>query len=243
MRQLRSLLALLAATAVLAPAALAHVRVDAPNGGEILQSQSIFTIEWVDTINHGTGVTYEIELSTDGGTTWVQVVNGLPYTGGTSAYDWLVPNLDTDQARIRVTMHVSATTTYDDTSDADFTILPSFWYYGTGTAVAGVEPQIEGHGVPGSGQSMTVHVSQAEVGAVAHLIAGTARTNFRFAGVTVLTRPTLTHLTLTVDPNGEVIVSAALPAALLGRTVNVQALMESSPGFSATRGMEFTVLP
>ncbi len=226
-----------------APTLSAHVRVDAPNGGEVLQGQSIFIIQWVDTVFHGTGVTYEIELSTDGGTTWQQVVDNLPYTGGTSSHAWLVPDLDTCRARIRVTMHVNPTTRYSDTSDADFCIEASYWSYGSGTPVGGVEPILEAHAVPVAGQSITLHLSQAEVGAVAHFLAGSSRTSIQRFGVTLLTLPTLAQVDQVVDVNGEVILPASLPAAIVGWTVDVQVIVESTPANSASAGVEFQVLP
>jgi len=236
------LLTLLAIPA-LAALANAHVQVNSPNGGEMLQGQQTFAIDWIDVIDHGSLVTYEIEFSADGGNSWTQVVDGLVYTGGVSTYDWLVPDLDTSQGRIRVTMHVNSFTTYSDTSNANFTIDASYSFYGNGTPVNGVLPALMMHNLPQSGSSILLHLSQAEVGADAHVLVGTQQTSQAFSGVTLLNNRDLAHLVVTVDNNGEVFLPINLPAGASGVTANLQVVIASIPNLSATNGVQFTVLP
>ncbi|PCJ53719.1 MAG: hypothetical protein COA70_08505 [Planctomycetota bacterium] len=240
---LKTPLLTLLAIPTLAALANAHVRVDSPNGGEMLQGQQIHAINWVDIIDHGTLVTYEIEFSADGGSSWTQVVDGLTYTGGISTYDWLVPDQTTSQGRIRVTMHVDPITTYSDSSNANFAVDASYTSYGAGTPVNGVLPILMMHNVPQSGASILIHLSQAEVGADAHILVGSQQMNQTFSGVTLLNNRDLAHLVMTVDNNGEVFLPITLPAGATGVTAHVQIVVASTPNLSATDGARFTVLP
>jgi len=241
--RLHNLLLTLLAIPALATLANAHVRVSSPDGGEMLQGQQTFAIDWIDIINHGSLVTYEIEFSDDGGISWTQVVAGLPYSGGTSTYAWLVPDLSTTQGRVRVTMHVDQFTSYNDASNGDFTISASYSSYGSGTAVNGILPILEMHNVPQAGSSIVIHLSQAEVGADAHILVGSQQSNQPFSGVTLLNNLNLAHLIMTVDANGEVILPISLPSGAIGVTAHVQVVIASTPNLSATDGAQFTVLP
>lgn len=238
----RTLLPLLALTLLTAGAA-AHVQVTSPNGGENLLGQQTFQVEWFDLVNHGSGVTYLVEFSADGGTTWTQVADNLGYSGGTSSYSWVVPDQTTSMGTIRVTMHVSTNVYYEDVSDGNFSITASYLSYGAGTAVGGVEPMLEMHNLPQAGGSVTVHLSQAEVGSDAHIIVGTQPTNNPFAGVTILNSANALHLVVTVDANGEVILPLSVPSGAAGVTAYIQVVVASSPSTSATAGLGFTILP
>jgi hypothetical protein len=232
----------LLATALLTGLASAHVEVLSPNGGENLQGQENYQINWKDVINHGGGVTYEVQFSADNGGTWAQIVNDLPYTGGTSSYLWLVPDIDTTQGLIRVIMHVNANTRYKDKSDGNFSVKASYTPYGLGTGVGGVVPVLMMHNVPQAGSQVVVHVAQAQLGSNAHIIAGSLQTSFTFAGVTILNNNNLFHAVVPVDANGEVILPANLPPNAAGFTVNIQAVIEGPNANSATAGVSFTIL-
>ncbi|NQU50526.1 MAG: hypothetical protein HQ519_17895 [Planctomycetes bacterium] len=229
--------------ALLAGMANAHVEITSPNGGESLQGQQSFLIEWHDTINHGSGVDYEIEFSADGGTTWAQVVEGLPYSGGVSAYTWIVPNENTSQGQIRVTMHVSQTITYNDKSDGDFNVTSSYNSYGNGTALNGITPKLDVRNVPKAGGEIIIHVSKAQASVAAHIFAGSAPRNFPLFGVTILNNADLRHAIVTVDNNGEIILPFTLPTATIGMNVYLQVAIESTPTTSATAGVHFVILP
>jgi uncharacterized protein YjiK/fibronectin type 3 domain-containing protein len=58
-----------------------------PNGGEIIPSGSTRTIEWEAIGDLISDLTYKVEYSTDGGSTWKLIAEGLTET----TYDWTVP--------------------------------------------------------------------------------------------------------------------------------------------------------
>ena len=228
---------------ILTATASAHVELTSPNGGEVLKGQSNFTIEWYDIVSHGGSVTYDLEFSTDQGQSWLPIASDLPYTDGISTFSWQVPDIDTNQGRIRVTMKLNSNDHWDDISDTNFTINASYHHYGAGTAVNGITPLIRAQGIPSAGASIQISCSQCQVGADVHLIAGTAQLNLPRFGVTLLTNTDLAHVTATADANGEFMLPATLPANTVGLTVHLQAVVESTPNNSASDGLMFTVLP
>ncbi|MBI3652490.1 MAG: PQQ-dependent sugar dehydrogenase [Acidobacteria bacterium] len=96
-----------------------QVQLLAPNQKMKLKGNKIFDITWNTT---GVGIyRHDIQWSKDGGTTWEDVVGGLP--GATRSYTWTVPNIKTTAARIRVISYGNRTTGQDE-SDEDFIIKP-----------------------------------------------------------------------------------------------------------------------
>ncbi len=89
------------------------ITLTSPNGGETWAGGSTQVISWTDQ-NVGN---VKIWLSTDGGTTWVDIALA---TGNASSYTWTVLNVAAPSARIRV-MSESNTDVFDD-SDANFTV-------------------------------------------------------------------------------------------------------------------------
>lgn len=87
------------------------VTVTAPNGGESLTGGAAFNITWSWT---GSFTTVNIDYSSNGGTSWTNVVAG---TANDGAHSWTVPSTATTQGRIRVS---GGTAT--DMSNANFTI-------------------------------------------------------------------------------------------------------------------------
>ena len=69
----------------------------------------------------GTSKLFDIDYSTDNGTTWKRIVNDYEQTGLVGSYDWQVPNAPTTQALIRVTDANNGNII--DQSDATFTIV------------------------------------------------------------------------------------------------------------------------
>ncbi|MFN8395567.1 MAG: hypothetical protein U0176_13080 [Bacteroidia bacterium] len=61
----------------------------------------------------------KLEYSTDNGTSWISIINSTPNTG---SYAWTLPNTPSTQALVRVSDAV--TTTFNDVSNAVFTIAP-----------------------------------------------------------------------------------------------------------------------
>lgn len=94
----------------------AFITVTSPNGGESWYVGTSHSIMWKSNL----GGYVEIDLSTDGGTTW-QVVSAS--TGNFGSRSWTVPSQPTTQALIRVTSLTAGFTAISDTSNAVFSIL------------------------------------------------------------------------------------------------------------------------
>ncbi|MHB9030352.1 MAG: GPI anchored serine-threonine rich family protein, partial [Candidatus Latescibacterota bacterium] len=90
------------------------ITLTAPNGGESIKAKSMVNITWtspgVDTVN--------IELSTNGGTSWVPVVSNV--TGSTGSYLWQVPETLSQNCLIRISDAGNAA--LNDRSNAAFGI-------------------------------------------------------------------------------------------------------------------------
>ncbi len=71
------------------------ITIVSPNGGEILFTNSIKTIQYTSQFIPNV----KIEYSIDGGATWSTISNSTPATG---TYDWTVPNTISSQCRIKV---------------------------------------------------------------------------------------------------------------------------------------------
>jgi len=97
-----------------------QVVVTAPNGGEIIDTGSIFTISW--TASDNVAVTsQDVLLSTDGGATFTPIVSGL--AGSVNQYAWTAPVIASNQtARVRVVARDAACNASRDDSDANFTV-------------------------------------------------------------------------------------------------------------------------
>jgi hypothetical protein len=91
------------------------VTVTAPNGGETWYAGDSEIIRWSTFGNIGSYV--KIEISRNGGSTWSTITSSTPNDG---YYARTVSSPTTSTARIRITS--TSTTSYTDTSDANFTI-------------------------------------------------------------------------------------------------------------------------
>jgi len=91
------------------------VSVTRPNGGEIFETGAQESITWNSTFI----TTVRIDYSIDNGTSWNLIASSLQSTG---SYTWNVPNLKSNQCRIKITDE--ANTNVFDLSDAVFTINP-----------------------------------------------------------------------------------------------------------------------
>jgi agmatine/peptidylarginine deiminase len=90
-----------------------------PNGGQTLTGGQAFSINWISDDDAGV-TTVDLHLSTDGGSTYPTVIaTGLAPVG---SFNWTVPNLNTAQARVRITANDAVSNTGSDASDANFTI-------------------------------------------------------------------------------------------------------------------------
>jgi hypothetical protein len=104
----------------------AHVVLDSPNGGEMLEAGSVAQIVWHDAVNHGPA-NYDLWYSITGPEgPWMVIDSGLPRSGsGNTTYDWVVPDTPSNQVRLRVFQNNSEDEDYSDISDADLAIVSS----------------------------------------------------------------------------------------------------------------------
>ena len=102
----------------------AHVALDSPNGGEMLEIGSVAQIVWHDSVNHGPA-TYDLWYSISGSEgPWTIIDTGLERGGSTNeTYDWVVPDTPSDQVRVRVLQNNSQDDDYTDISDSDLAIV------------------------------------------------------------------------------------------------------------------------
>lgn len=97
-----------------------QVTVTAPNGGESFAGGASTNITWSSV---GSFTTVNIDYSTNGGTTWTNIVTG---TANDGVHAWTVPSVATTQGRVRVS---GGTAT--DQSNANFTITVASGSYAT----------------------------------------------------------------------------------------------------------------
>ncbi len=75
------------------------LRVDDPNGGEMIYGGSVFVIRLYSSSSGGVLV---VSYSTDGGATYPNEISTVSNSGGTTLIDWYVPNnVDSTSARVR----------------------------------------------------------------------------------------------------------------------------------------------
>jgi|GEM_PF-1141504 len=97
------------------PFKVGAVKLESPNGGEILFSGHTKSIIW----QASSSVDYvRLQYSTDGGNSFITIANAVRAT--LKDYTWNVPNISTTQARIRISDSFGPE--ISDTSDANFTI-------------------------------------------------------------------------------------------------------------------------
>jgi hypothetical protein len=85
-----------------------------PNGAEIIIGGTTHPIEWQST---GPVSNVLVEFSLDNGNTWSQVYP--PNTGNTGSFNWLVPMINSEQCRVRVT-NADNLAVYDTSNGAFF---------------------------------------------------------------------------------------------------------------------------
>ncbi len=122
---IRSLFVAAVVLACSATAARAHVHLHDPDGGEVLEVGSVFTIEWHIVIQHNQ-LNWDLWYSTTGSSgPWTTIAMNLPAgsfaVGSLHTYDWTIPNVVDDTVWVRVRMDNSGTDYYD-VSNAPFSI-------------------------------------------------------------------------------------------------------------------------
>jgi hypothetical protein len=97
-----------------------QVKIEAPNGGEIIDTGSQFTVNW--TVSDNVSIaSQEVLLSTNGGATFTTVAAGLP--GIAREYQWTAPIIaDNRQVRLRILARDGACNASRDDSDSNFTL-------------------------------------------------------------------------------------------------------------------------
>jgi hypothetical protein len=97
---------------------LAHVQLDYPRGGEIFEAGEIVSIHWRLLIPHNQE-NWDLYFSGDGGTSW-EVIK-LDIEVPEVSYQWTVPEIETENARIRIVQD-NHNSDYEDIS-GNFTIM------------------------------------------------------------------------------------------------------------------------
>ncbi len=110
-------------TLLFAQAVQAHVDLQYPTGGEILDVGSTVTILWDDVIPHGSA-NYDLWYSTSGANgPWQEIAADLLFPAGTAYFfDWTVPDTPSEHVRVRVRQDNSGPD-YEDISGSDITIV------------------------------------------------------------------------------------------------------------------------
>lgn len=97
--RLISLFALVLAMSTVIIAGNAKITVTAPNGGGVLAAGASTNITWTST---GDVDSVKIHLTTDNGNKWELVATDVPNSGSTGTYAWTVPDVSSEECRIRV---------------------------------------------------------------------------------------------------------------------------------------------
>jgi len=92
--------------------AFAHVELTYPESGETLYSGDTVTITWVQVQAHDVQ-NWELYYSPDGAETWQLISNNIP--AGLREYDWIIPEEETSNGRIRVIQN-NTDTDFEDVS-------------------------------------------------------------------------------------------------------------------------------
>jgi hypothetical protein len=117
----------IAADTSAAPSTIEVIKVNSPNGGEVLKSGTTWTIQWE---THGTwGPLKGVELfySTNDGKSWKGVKNGKIKGNNPGHFDWQIPSLKATKTACKVKVELigdSGRVLGRDTSDFGFEIQP-----------------------------------------------------------------------------------------------------------------------
>ncbi len=184
--------------------------VTAPNGGEVLNIDEASTVSWSAPGMPSTA-TIKIELSKDGGTSWLLVTAAVLNTGSYSFTP--VSSHSSDQALIRIS--AAAEPTITDVSDANFSVVSALGFQtATSTAAESVGTK-------------TVRVSRGSTGTAASVeyavTAGTAGSpgDFTLADGTLNFGSSDAHKDITVtiaddavfEPNETIVITLSNPSA------------------------------
>lgn len=210
--------------------AQAHVRLDAPDGGEVLRAGSTFTIEWSVLVRHATQ-NWDLWYSTTGPNgPWLPIVMDLPPgdidRNARHSYAWTVPDVESTRVRIRVRQD-NAAEDYYDVSANDLSILPSLTASPATISLAA-----------GGTQQLTLEAGAANQGSAYLVIGSVTGTSpgFRLGSVTVPlvvdgytvhtaftpNTPPLTSSAGVLSASGAATASFTLPAGLASSLIGVK---------------------
>ncbi len=191
----------------------------------------------------------DLWLSVNGGASFAfPVAQNLAPTG---RYLWTVPDLDAQNARLRIVARDALGNTGHDDSDASFAILGSgcragVATFGVGKAGSFGVPTLQTSAAPRLGTTVNLDIAQAWPNTVAVLLLGATRIAVPFDGGTVLASPDVLVPVATLA-NGSASLGLAIPdlPSLCGGALVVQAWIAGDPGagglgLSATAGLELT---
>ncbi|HID73413.1 MAG TPA: hypothetical protein EYP43_00005, partial [Thermoplasmata archaeon] len=92
-----------------------------PDGGEMFKQGSAWFVRWTSTVpSTATGVEIDLEYSTEGDDgPWTSIASGLPNSG---IYQWKVPDEESDDCYLRITISDAQGNSASDINDAPFGI-------------------------------------------------------------------------------------------------------------------------
>lgn len=128
--------------------ASAHLFADGlkPTAGEALSVGATYKITWKEQFNHAKGT--NIDLSTDGGSTWTTIKENFNDAQGDNSFNWTVAGTATATAKIRICQHdggtVKACADADNTNsltsapNGNYVLVTSAFTIGSSTGIHSV---------------------------------------------------------------------------------------------------------
>jgi hypothetical protein len=117
----------IAADTSAAPFTIEMIKVNSPNGGEVLKSGTTWTIQWETQKSLGPLKKVELFYSTNGGKSWKQIKNGKINGNNPGHFDWQIPSLKAAKTTCKVKVQLIGDAGKGlgcDTSDFGFEIQP-----------------------------------------------------------------------------------------------------------------------
>lgn len=214
-----------------------------PSGGEILNPGQVIDIQWISD-DDVAATSADLELSTDGGSTWSVIASGL---NPADTFAWTVPTVRTGDARVRVTVSDASANTGSAQGSMPFAIATASEgasvAYGEGKAGTLGVPTLSMSANPVLGATIQLQLENALPNSTARLLRGPSRASTPFDGATALVAFDL-MLQVAVDAGGSGSLQATLPSNvnLIGRQFFWQAWIPNDPaasglGWSSSNGL------
>ncbi|MCW3083969.1 MAG: hypothetical protein JWP12_1335 [Bacteroidetes bacterium] len=212
------------------------ITVTAPNGGENWQTCSTQNINWNAS---GTSGTYNLDYSTNGGSTWTSIITSYAAAGSTCSYAWSVPNTISSSCLVRVTDAVVGTRI--DQSDAAFNIT------GLALTASGTATICNGNSTPltasGTASYSWLPVTGLSATNISNPIANpSTTTTYTVTGTTGGCSNTAT-VTITVNPVPTVGVSPSTIAICTGGSTTLMASGAAAYTWLPATGLSSTTAP